>query len=209
MMRNALLWASTNAFLAQRLPQYGFVKRATKRFMPGEALGDALDQAEVLSGSNLSTTVTLLGENLASVTEADRVVEHYLGVHSDIAARGLNTEISIKPTQLGLDFGAEGAQARLEQLVAAASSTVWIDMEGSDYVDATLAMFRAARGKYENVGLCLQSYLHRTKADLEELLPLDPSIRLVKGAYNEPATVAYPRKADVDQNFVRLTVMIL
>ncbi|MDA0312938.1 MAG: proline dehydrogenase family protein, partial [Gemmatimonadetes bacterium] len=184
MMRKALLWVSTNAFLAQRLPQYGFVKRATRRFMPGEALGDALDQSEVLAGSKLSTTVTLLGENLASVAEADTVVEHYFGVLSEIAARGLNTEISIKPTQLGLDFGAEDAQARLEQLLAAASSTVWIDMEGSDYVDATLAMFRAARGKYENVGLCLQAYLHRTKADLEALLPLDPSIRLVKGAYN-------------------------
>ena len=82
-------------------------------------------------------------------------------------------------------------------------------MEGSDYVDATLDMFKAARAKHENVGLCIQSYLHRTKGDLEELLPLDPSIRLVKGAYNEPESVAFPRKTDVDQNFIRLTSMLL
>ena len=209
MMRNALLWASTNPFLAERLPQYGFVKRATERFMPGEGLNDALGEASTLEATGANTTVTLLGENLASVDEADGVVEHYLDALGEIKSKKLSTEVSIKPTQLGLDFGANGAQERLDTLISATDSLVWIDMEGSDYVDATLDMFKAARAKHENVGLCIQSYLHRTKGDLEELLPLDPSIRLVKGAYNEPESVAFPRKTDVDQNFIRLTSMLL
>ncbi len=209
MMRDALLWASTNPFLAQRLPRYGFVKRATKRFMPGEELDDALREAAVLQEDGMPTTVTLLGENLASQGEADGVVDQYLAALDEIGARGLDTEISVKPTQLGLDFGLEGTQARLDRLVTSAASTVWIDMEGSLYVDRTLELFRSARAKHDNVGLCLQSYLHRTMGDLEDLLPLDPSIRLVKGAYREPESVAFARKADVDQNFVRLTNALL
>ena len=86
---------------------------------------------------------------------------------------------------------------------------VWIDMERSGRVDATLDIFKSVLAKHRDVGLCLQSYLHRTRGDLEALLPLDPSIRLVKGAYDEPASVAYPQKTDVDQNFVRLTGMLL
>jgi proline dehydrogenase len=209
MMRNALLWVSTNPFLAERLPQYRFVKRATKRFMPGEALGDALSEARTIEDSGATTTTTLLGENLASEAAAEGVVEHYLGALDEIKTKGLSTEISIKPTQLGLDFGARSTHARFDRLVSATDSLVWIDMESSEYVDATLDLFKAARAKHDNVGLCIQSYLHRTKGDLDDLLPLDPSIRLVKGAYNEPASVAFPRKEDVDQNFRRLTSTML
>ena len=206
MMRNALLWASTNPFLAERLPQYRFVRRATKRFMPGETLDDALAEAAALG---LPSTVTLLGENLASLAEADGVMEHYLGALKAIEGKGIDTEISVKPTQLGLDYGVQEAVDRIDRLASATTDPVWVDMESSAYVDRTLELFKALRAKHDNVGLCIQSYLHRTKADLEELLPLEPAIRLVKGAYNEPPAVAYPRKADVDQNFVRLTSMLL
>ena len=209
MMRNALLWASTNPFLAERLPQYGFVRKATKRFMPGENLEDALGEARTLGDAGMTSTVTLLGENLASAEEADGVLEHYLGALERVREVGVDAEISVKPTQLGLDYGLDATVERIDQLAAATSTTVWIDMEGSSYVDATLDLFKALRARHENVGLCIQAYLHRVKADLEDLMPLDPSIRLVKGAYNEPPTVAYPRKADVDQNFIRLTSMLL
>lgn len=209
MMRKVLLWASTDPFLAKRLPTYSFVKRATKRFLPGELLDDALTQAERLGEAGMATTITLLGENLASEAEADAVVEHYQEALATIAARDLDTEISVKPTQLGLDFGAAGAERRLATLVEATSSMVWVDMESSADVDSTLDIFRRIRSSNENVGLCLQSYLRRTAADLEKLLPLDPAIRLVKGAYNESGDIALERKTDVDRSFVQLTGQLL
>jgi len=211
MLRNALLWASTNPFLAQRLPTYGFVRRATRRFMPGETLNDALREAERLKGEGAPTTFTLLGENVTTPAEADAVMEHYLEVLHAVRSRGLDTEVSIKPTQLGLDQGTEAARQRLERIVRACDpgSLVWVDMESSAYVDATLDIFRAVREDHQNVGVCLQAYLHRTRKDLEDLMPLHPAIRLVKGAYKEPPEIAFPRKADVDQNFVRLTSTML
>lgn len=210
MLRNALLWASTNPFMAERLPRYGFVKKATRRFMPGEELDDALREAERLRGDGIDTTVTRLGENVASAAEADAVVDHYREVLETIATRGLPTEISVKPTQLGLDQDVDGARDRLLTLVReAGTSLVWIDMESSAYVDRTLELFRAAREDHENVGLCLQAYLHRTADDLDTLMPLHPAIRLVKGAYREPPDVAMESKGAVDANFRRLTATLL
>lgn len=209
MLRNALLWASTNPALAEKLPRYGFVKKATKRFMPGEERSDALAQAEVLAKSGITTTTTLLGENLGSLDEADDVVRHYLESLADIEARGLDTEISVKPTQLGLDYGEEEAEKRLLELASATSSLVWIDMEGSEYVDRTLEIFRNVKKKQNNVGLCIQSYLRRTEADLESLMPLQPDIRVVKGAYNEPDSIAFASKSDVDRSYVKLMQVLL
>jgi proline dehydrogenase len=208
-LRRALLWASTTRTRAERLPRYGFVRRATRRFMPGEELDDALTAAEGLGKDGLSATVTLLGENLESLEEADAVVEHYLGALREIRARGVDAEVSVKLTQLGLDFGADAAGERLAKLVEATDSLVWVDMESSAYVDATLDVFKGVRAEHANVGLCLQAYLSRTEKDLEDLLGLDPSIRVVKGAYREPADVAFPKKTDVDRAFVKLTARLL
>jgi proline dehydrogenase len=209
MLRHTLLWASTNPFLAERLPRYRFVQKATQRFMPGEELDDALREAAILGEAGLTSTITLLGEHLTSLDEADAVVEHYIGSLGRIEELGLDTEISIKPTQIGLDFGVAEARRRLDRLAAATSSLVWVDMESSEYVDATLEMYSSVRAERDNVGLCLQSYLRRTEKDLEALLPLDPAIRLVKGAYDEPPSVAFPRKADADRNFVKLSQTLL
>jgi proline dehydrogenase len=211
MLRNALLWASTNRYLAHRLPRYGFVKAATRRFMPGETVEDAIREAQRLQVAGIRTTFTLLGENVETAAEADAVADHYAGVLERIAALGLTTEISIKLTQLGLDQSPDGARQRLERLALACGpgSLVWVDMESSRYLDMTLELFRAARGNVENVGLCLQAYLHRTEQDLQNLSDLRPAIRLVKGAYKEPAELAFPRKADVDRNFVQLTGALL
>lgn len=209
MLRNALLWASKNPVLAEKLPRYGFVKKATKRFMPGEDRDDALAEARKLAENGIAATTTLLGENLESLDEADEVVEHYLETLREIEARGLDVEISVKPTQLGLDFGTEEARQRLERLARATDSLVWVDMEGSEYVDRTLEIFRSVKEAQGNVGLCLQSYLRRTEEDLQSLLPLRPAIRIVKGAYNEPASVAFPDKAEVDRSFVKLMQTLL
>jgi len=209
MLRQALLWASTNPMLAERMPRYGFVKRATRRFMPGENLEDALRAASELGAGGIATTLTLLGENHAAESEADEVVEHYLEVLAAIDKAGVDAEVSVKPTQLGLDFDVTRTQERIAKLVRASRSTVWIDMESSKYVDATLDIYKGLRAPAANVGVCLQSYLHRTPADLDALLPLDPSIRIVKGAYQEPASVAMPKKADVDRAYVRITSRLL
>ena len=209
MIGKALLWASTNPLLAERLPQYAFVRRATRRFLAGETLDEALNEAARLADSSITGTATLLGEDVETEEEADAVLEHYLGALRAISERGLDVEISVKPTQLGLDFSVDRTQERSVRLLEASTAPVWIDMERSGRVDATLDIFKSVLPKHRDVGLCLQSYLHRTRGDLEALLPLDPSIRLVKGAYDEPASVAYPQKTDVDQNFVRLTGMLL
>ncbi|MDH3271603.1 MAG: proline dehydrogenase family protein [Gemmatimonadota bacterium] len=209
MLKNALLWASKNPTLAEKLPRYRFVKQATRRFMPGEELQDALREAERLADSGIKGTTTLLGENLRSLEEADEVVDHYLDALRRIEERGLDVEISVKPTQLGLEFGVAEAERRLAKLLNATSSLVWIDMEGSDHVDATLELFRGAKGAKDNVGLCLQAYLRRTPDDLTRLMPSRPAIRIVKGAYNEPESIAFPAKGDVDRSYVKLMRTLL
>lgn len=209
MLRHALLWASTNPLMAEKLPRFRFVQRATRRFMPGEEFSDALRELRSLSEHQINGTTTLLGENLSALSEADDVVSHYRGTLEEIARSGLSIEISVKPTQLGLDYGVDEARRRLADLAAGTDSIVWVDMEGSDYVDRTLDIFRSVKEEHGNVGLCIQSYLRRTEADLDSLLPLDPDIRLVKGAYNEPDSIAYPNKGDVDRNFVKLTQTLL
>ncbi len=211
MLRTALLWASTNPFLARRLPRYRFVKRAVRRFMPGESLEDALAEAARLQQQGMPTTVTLLGENIVAESEADAVLEHYLGVLETAKSRRLDTEISLKLTQLGLDLSVDRARDRLERLVRACDpgSLVWVDMEGSDYTDVTLDVYRSVREDHPNVGVCLQAYLRRTMSDVESLLAVHPSIRLVKGAYMEPPDVAFAAKAEVDQNYIKVAGALL
>lgn len=177
--------------------------------MPGEGLEDALGAAKELEAGGITSTLTLLGEHLTSATSADGVLEHYEAVLAAIAENGLDAEISVKPTQVGLDFGAAETHDRIEKLVRSTDTTVWIDMEHSPQVDETLDIYRSLRKEHENVGVCLQSYLRRTESDLDTLLPVDPSIRMVKGAYMEPPEVAFPNKADVDRNFVRLTSKLM
>jgi proline dehydrogenase len=123
-----------------------------------------------------------------------------------IHASGLETEVSVKLTQLGLDLSPEFCFENLEKIILTEKkeAIVWVDMEASSYVDVTLEIYRKALRKYPNVGICLQAYLYRTNKDMEELLPLRPSIRLVKGAYKEPPDVAYPKKQDVDENYFTL-----
>jgi proline dehydrogenase len=210
--RNALLWISENRALRRTLPRYKFIRRAVSRFMPGEELADAVQAAEKLREKNITAILTRLGENVADEAETREVTDHYLDALPQIQQRRLDSYISIKPTQLGLDLNEDLCWRNLTALVeraAAFKNWVWIDMEQSSYVDRTLALYKKIRRQYSNVGVCVQSYLYRTAKDLEELLPLSPAIRLVKGAYMEPANIAYPRKADVDANYFTLAKMLL
>lgn len=195
------------------MPRYGFVKRAVRRFMPGETLADALDAAERLErGSGIPTLITFLGENVADEAEAAAVADHYAEAAAAVAARGLDAELSVKPTHLGLDLGAAVAERSLRRLTEAAEAAgnwVWLDMESSPYVDPTLELYRSIRPDHPRFGVCLQAYLRRTPEDLESLIPLGAAVRLVKGAYAEPADVAFPDKSAVDQAFFDLAVRML
>ena len=210
--RSLLLRASKSPFLNRQVSQRAFVKRAVKRFMPGEAPSDALDAGERLARSGRGSVFTKLGENLASLEDAELVCDHYSDFFDHILARKLPAHVSVKPTQLGLDLSMQACAGHLETLAGRAEllrSFLWIDMEDSSYVDRTLELYRAVRAKHSRVGLCLQAYLKRTPDDLKSLLPLRPAIRLVKGAYAEPAHVAYALKRDTDLAFHDLAARML
>jgi len=210
-MRNVFLVCSESAWMRERATRYRFVQRAVSRFMPGESAEDALACAEDLKLQSIGSVFTLLGENVKDPSEADRVTSHYLTLLDSVRSLGLGSEVSVKLTQLGLDLAPEMCHANLLRIIerAGAGSTVWIDMESSPYVDRTLEIYRCARKAYQNVGVCLQAYLRRTAADVASLIPLGPSIRLVKGAYKEPPAVAFPGKDQVDDNFFKVTCQLI
>jgi proline dehydrogenase len=211
-MRSALLAGSQNAWLREHAVRTSFVRRSVSRFMPGEKLEDALRAAAEQQRLGVSTILTHLGENLARVEEAEQVTQHYLEVLDKVAQQKLDAQISVKPTQLGLDHDPELCQRNQDRLIQHAEKTgnfVWIDMESSAYVERTLQLYKRSRAKSDKVGVALQAYLFRTAKDIEDLIPLGAAIRLVKGAYLEPPEVAYPKKADVDENFYKLACRLL
>jgi proline dehydrogenase len=210
--RTILLAASTNKWLRKHAIQTDFVRRAVSSFMPGERIEDATAAALEQQQRGIRTILTRLGENLTRAEDAEHVTRHYLDAFDKIAAAGLNAQLSIKPTQLGLDFDRELCLHHLQRLVDRADDSgnfVWIDMERSTYVDRTLDLFRRTRARSSRIGIALQACLYRTKEDLDSLLPLGAAIRLVKGAYLEPRSIAFPKKTDVDENFYRLACRAL
>jgi proline dehydrogenase len=211
LMRSMLLAASQNAWLRDNAVKVPFVRRSVARFMPGETLDAAIAAAQNLLQRKIGTVFTHLGENVVDRDEAAKVTEHYLEVLDRIHEAKLPTEISVKLTQLGLDLSPDLCFENLVRIIQRENgqSTVWVDIEASNYVDATLEIYRRALKHHPNVGLCLQAYLYRTKKDLADLLPLKPSVRLVKGAYKEPASIAFPKKADVDENYFALAQEML
>lgn len=179
--------------------------------MPGESLEDAISAARTLKTKNIESVLTHLGENVSDAPEAKRVTEHYLQVLDKLHSEDLAIEISVKLTQLGLDLSPELCEQNLRRLFAAehVDNTLWIDMEASGYVESTLAIYRNILADFPNAGICLQAYLHRTKSDIDSLLKLKPSIRLVKGAYSEPSNVALSDKNAVDEQYFQLAQNLL
>jgi proline dehydrogenase len=211
-LRKALLAGSTNPWLRERATKTAFVRRSVSRFMPGERIDDAIRAAQELKPQGITTILTRLGENLESAAEFEEVTAHYLDVLDRVAAAGLDAHISIKPTQLGLDLDPALCERNLVRLIERAEerrTMVWIDMEGSAYVDRTIELFRRMRGRTERVGIALQAYLYRTAQDVESLMPLGAAIRIVKGAYLEPPEIAFPKKQDVDENYFQLCTRLL
>jgi proline dehydrogenase len=210
--RNALLWCSENQWMKTNIPRYGFIKKAVKKFMPGESVDDAIAAAQQFNNKGIGTILTSLGENIYNLDEAESVCRHYLDVLEKISAQNLNAEISVKLTQLGFDYSFDETFKNISLITVKAkhlNKFVWIDMEKSSYVDKTIELYVKLKSEFNNVGLCLQAYLYRTKSDLEKLMRIDPAIRLVKGAYMEPANIAFKKKFDVDENFFELIKFLL
>ena len=200
-MRRVLLWMARNPWLKERLPRLRFVRKAVRRFMPGEDADAAFAAAATLAASGHGILFTRLGENLAALAEADEVAAHYHAIMDRGATLPHPIELSVKPTQLGLDIDEEACFGHMSGLAARADVTgtwLWVDMEGSAYVERTIALYERLKARHRNVGICLQAHLRRTPADLRRLLPLEPAVRLVKGAYDEPAAIAWRRRPEVD-----------
>jgi proline dehydrogenase len=211
-MRRILLWMAGNRWLKEHLPNLWFARRAVRKFMPGESMEEALDAAEQFRSAGIGILFTHLGENLTELAQAQAVADHYHSLLEKVRARGMDAEISLKLTQIGLDLDPEATFSHLDGLAADAEATggsLWIDIESSAYTDATLDLYRRLKERHANAGICLQAYLKRTPADINALLPLEPQIRLVKGAYNEPAQIAFRRKSDVDAAYQSLSVLML
>jgi len=209
-MRRVLLWCAQNTWLATHVPRWRFARRAVRRFLPGEGFDSALKAAVGFRSKNIGALFTLLGENITDLAAANKVIEHYEEVLA--ASMDVQAEISVKPTQLGLDIDEHATYANLQRLARAAekaNSFLWIDMEGSAYTDRTIALYRRLRAEAPRVGLALQAYLYRTVSDIATLMPLTPAIRLVKGAYSEAQDIAFLRKRDVDANYLALCVYML
>jgi len=212
LVRSAFLAGSQSRWLRERAVNYRFVRRAVSRFMPGEDMEAALAATQALKASGIGSVLTYLGENLQRAEEAEQVTRHYLDVLARVKRASLGAEISIKLTQLGLDLGPAACEAGLMSLIERAQADgtwVFIDMESSAYTDVTLDIYRRARARFSNVGVCVQAYLRRTEQDLKSLIPLGGGLRLVKGAYREPPDKAFPKKRDVDANYFALAGRLL
>lgn len=183
-----------------------------RRFVAGETLADAIDVVRAINRQGMTATLDHLGENVSSRQEAIDAADAYRRALREIARAGVQCNVSLKLTHMGLDLGDDFARtntARVVEEAAELGNFVRIDMEGSEYVDWTLAVFHALYDDHKNVGIVLQAYLYRTQSDLERVLEMGARVRLVKGAYLEPPTVAFASKAEVDANFIRLAKMML
>jgi len=209
-MRSILVRASESSWLREHAPRLSFVRRASRRFLPGEDPADAIVAARQLATDGIISLLTHLGENVRDRAEAATVTQQYLELIDLIRAEALPAEISVKLTQLGLDLDRDFCFENLAKLIDySIGKTVWIDMEQSQYVDATLALHARARQAHSNVGVCVQAYLHRTERDVAALIAMGASVRLVKGAYSEPPEIAFSKKSDVDANYFRLAQRLL
>jgi proline dehydrogenase len=210
--RTALLYLSKQRRLKDVLSSFAGFKHITRRFIAGENIDDALEAIRELNRQGITASFDHLGESISSEAEAAAEVREYLRVLGRIEATGIDSNVSVKLTQLGLDIDAGLCLSNARRIVEEAArygNFVRIDMEDSPKTDATLRIFRTLRAEFENVGIVIQSYLYRSEQDVKDVLALGSRVRLCKGAYQEPPEVAFPDKRDVDANFVKLMQTLL
>jgi proline dehydrogenase len=215
LLRSAFIALSRNRSLRRFGERSAIGTRLSSRFVAGMEIDDALRVAEAVNKQGMAVSLDSLGESVTSESEAYKAAEIYHRLIDAIAARKLNANVSVKLTQMGLGISHDIAESIAENLTEharAAGSFVRIDMEDSSLTQVTLDIVRrihARPGLRGAIGTVIQSYLYRSQADVEQLLADGIRIRLCKGAYKEPAEVAFPRKADVDSNYIRLSCMLL
>ncbi len=213
LLRHFFLILSRNRHLQELVTSLPLARRMARRFVAGETLDEAMAAVRRLNARGFLATVNHLGENVASEATASASTEAYLATLDAIATASLKSNISIKLTHLGLDLGEALCYENVERIVSHAAmreNFVRIDMEGSAYTQSTIDLYRRLRSAHDNVGLVIQSYLYRSRADVESLIEEGIAhLRLCKGAYDEPPSIAYPDKRDVDENLFQLARMML
>ena len=212
MLRTLLLELAKSSRLRRWITSNGTTRRWARRFVPGEELPLAIEAAQASNRAGMSVSLDHLGENVGSREDAERACATYIEALDRIAAADLDANISLKLTHLGLDLGDEFCAEQLRRVTGRATESgnfVRVDMEYSAYTDRTLRMVKQARAETDAVGTVIQACLFRSEQDIRDLLAIGCRIRLVKGAYREPSQIAYPRKKDVDANFVNLMKILL
>jgi len=210
--KSILLYLSNSPGFKNFLTRFKSFNNVTHRFVAGEELPDAVAAIRELNRKQIRASFDHLGESISSEAETRAEVQEYTEVLQAISDHALDSNVSVKLTQLGLDISPALCYDNTRRIVEAAAghhNFVRIDMEDSPKTDATLDIFRRLRGEFDNVGIVVQSYLYRTEKDVDELLALGARIRLCKGAYKEPASVAFQDKRDVDANYVLVMKKLL
>lgn len=187
-------------------------RKLAARFVAGESLDEVLEVARKLNAEGITVTLDHLGESVSSLEEAAEARDVYLRALEAIHSGGVQGNVSLKLTQFGLDLSQTECLSNVERLVARAAELdnfVRVDMESSEYTDRTLSLVRDLFAKHRSVGTVIQAYLYRSKADIQDLCERGIRVRLCKGAYLEPAAVAFPKKQDVDANYIELMKLLL
>ena len=212
MLRSILLKFSESKSFAHWVTTNATTRRMSHRFVAGETLEEALQVARACNDAGMHATLDYLGENVSSTSDAQKARDAYLEIFDRIAQERLHANVSCKLTQLGLDISpefCEGLVLSIAERAAAQDSFLRIDMEGSVYTQRTVDLVKRVRAQTPAIGTVIQSYLYRSESDINDLLSVGCRVRLCKGAYKESIEVAYPRKADVDGNYIRLMRMLL
>lgn len=212
MLRSILLRLSGSPKFAHWITTNAATRRMAHRFVAGETLDEAITAARRCNDAGMYASLDYLGENSSTVEDAQRARDAYLQIFDRIASERLHANVSCKLTQLGLDLSPELCEGLLLSIVeraAAHDNFLRVDMEGSEYTQRTIELVKRIRARNPAVGTVMQAYLYRTEADVQELLGYGCRLRLCKGAYKEPAELAFPAKRDVDANYVRMVRLLL
>lgn len=211
-LRDLFLALSTNAAMRNFMVHFPLSRRVSRRFVAGETLDQAIAVVKKLNEKGLTVTFDQLGESVTKESEAREAKDGYLRALDAIAANHVESHVSVKLTQMGLDLDPNLCLENMRQIVSKAKAVgtfVRIDMEDSPRTQATLNIFKTLREEFDNVGVVIQSYLYRSEEDMRALRAMGASVRLCKGAYKEPASVAFPEKKDVDANYIKLAQVFL
>jgi len=212
LLRGLLIRLSRSTTLQSFITGFSLSRRMSRRFVAGETLEEAVGTIKALNRRGILATIDHLGENVSCEDEARQAAEEYRRALDALAESGVDSNVSLKLTQMGLDIDQGFCQENVAKIVEHAKrkgNFLRIDMEGSPHTERTIQVYRALRQRYDNVGIAIQSYLYRSLDDVRQMIPQGLNVRLCKGAYDEPPDIAFPDKRDVDANLIRLMEMLL